>query len=156
VIHLFFSFLFLVHPIYISSTNVVINDDKLEIKVKLFRDDLEDGLRDFHGFSISIDSPNKIEKNKNLINEYINDKLTLIVNNEKINFFIMDYSLINDVFEVYFIQNFTKKTEDIRIVNNLLIEIYSEQSNIMFLDIFGKKYYDNFTASKTEKTLLIK
>jgi len=45
VIHLFFSFLFLVHPIYISSTNVVINDDKLEIKVKLFRDDLEDGLK---------------------------------------------------------------------------------------------------------------
>ena len=87
MIHLFFSFLFLVHPIYISSTNVVINDDKLEVKVKLFRDDLEDGLRDFHGFSISIDSPNKIEKNQNLINEYINDKLTLIVNNEKIGYF---------------------------------------------------------------------
>lgn len=150
MIHLFFSFLFLVHPIYISSTNVVINDDKLEVKVKLFRDDLEDGLRDFHGFSISIDSPIKIEKNQNLINEYINDKLTLIVNDEKINFFIMDYSLINDVLEIYFVQNFTKKTKDIRIVNQLLIEIYSEQSNIMFLNIFEKKYYYNFTASKTE------
>ena len=33
MIHLFFSFLFLVHPIYISSTNVVINDDKLEVKL---------------------------------------------------------------------------------------------------------------------------
>ena len=151
MIHLFLSFLLLVHPIYISSTNIVINDDKLEIKVKLFRDDLEDGLRNFHGFSISIDSPNKIEKNQNLINEYINDKLTLIVNDEKINFFIMDYSLINDVLEIYFVQNFTKKTKDIRIVNQLLIEIYSEQSNIMFLNIFEKKYYDNFTASKTEK-----
>ena len=151
MIHLFLSFLLLVHPIYISSTNIVINDDKLEIKVKLFRDDLEDGLRNFHGFSISIDSPNKIEKNQNLINEYINDKLTLIVNDEKVNFFIMDYSLINDVLEIYFIQNFTKKTKDIRIVNKLLIEIYSEQSNIMFLNIFEKKYYDNFTASKTEK-----
>ncbi len=150
MIHLFFSFLFLVHPIYISSTNVVINDDKLEVKVKLFRDDFEDGLRDFHGFSISIDSPNKIEKNQNLINEYINDKLTLIVNDEKINFFIMDYSLINDVLEIYFVQNFTKKTKDIRIVNQLLIEIYSEQSNIMFLNIFEKNYYYNFTASKTE------
>tara|TARA_B100001287_G_scaffold193802_1_gene163885 strand:+ start:5548 stop:6018 length:471 start_codon:yes stop_codon:yes gene_type:complete len=156
VIYLFLNFLLLIHPIYISSTNVVINDDKLEIKVKLFRDDLEDGLRDFHGFSISIDSPNKIEKKKNLIDQYINDKLTLIINNEKINFFIKDYSLINDVLEVYFIQNFTKKTKDIRITNQLLIEVYSEQSNIMFLDIFGKKYYDNFTASKTEKVLLIK
>ncbi len=156
MIYLFLNFLLLIHPIYISSTNVVINDDKLEIKVKLFRDDLEDGLRDFHGFSISIDSPNKIEKRKNLIDQYINDKLTLIINNEKINFFIKDYSLINDVLEVYFIQNFTKKTKDIRITNQLLIEVYSEQSNIMFLDIFGKKYYDNFTASKTEKVLLIK
>lgn len=156
MIYLFLNFLLLIHPIYISSTNVVINDDKLEIKVKLFRDDLEDGLRDFHGFSISIDSPNKIEKRKNLIDQYINDKLTLIINNEKINFFIKDYSLINDVLEVYFIQNFTKKSKDIRITNQLLIEVYSEQSNIMFLDIFGKKYYDNFTASKTEKVLLIK
>ncbi len=156
MIYLFLNFLLLIHPIYISSTNVVINDDKLEIKVKLFRDDLEDGLRDFHGFSISIDSPNKIEKRKNLIDQYINDKLTLIINNEKINFFIKDYSLINDVLEVYFIQNFTKKSKDIKITNQLLIEVYSEQSNIMFLDIFGKKYYDNFTASKTEKVLLIK
>ena len=84
MIHLFFSFLFLVHPIYISSTNVVINDDKLEVKVKLFRDDLEDGLRDFHGFSISIDSSNKIEKNIDLINKYINDKLILIIDDDKI------------------------------------------------------------------------
>ena len=156
MIHLIFSFLVFIHPIYISSTNVVVSDEILEIKIKLFRDDLEDGLRDFHGFSISIDSLNKIEKNKSLINQYINDKLTLIINNEKINFFIINYSLTNDIFEVYFKQIFTKKTKDIKINNQLLIEIYSEQSNIMFLDIFGKKYYDNFTASKTEKALFIK
>lgn len=156
MIHLFLSFLLLVHPIYISSTNIVINDDKLEIKVKLFRDDLEDGLRDFHGFSISIDSSNKIEKNIDLINKYINDKLILIIDDDKIVLSANDFSLTNDILEVYFIQNFTKKTKDIRITNQLLIEVYSEQSNIMFLDIFGKKYYNNFTASKTEKALLIK
>ena len=156
MIHFIFSLFFFIHPVYISSTNIIISDEILEIKIKLFRDDLEDGLRDFHGFSISIDSSNKIEKNKSLINQYINDKLTLIINNEKINFFIINYSLTNDVFEVYFKQIFTKKTKDIKINNQLLIEIYSEQSNIMFLDIFGKKYYDNFTASKTEKALFIK
>ena len=156
MIHLFLSFLLLVHPIYISSTNIVINDDKLEIKVKLFRDDLEDGLRHFHGFSISIDSSNKIEKNIDLINKYINDKLILIIDDDKIVLSANDFSLTNDILEVYFIQNFTKKTKDIRITNQLLIEVYSEQSNIMFLDIFGKKYYNNFTASKAEKALLIK
>jgi hypothetical protein len=154
VIHFIFSLFFFIHPVYISSTNIIISDEILEIKIKLFRDDLEDGLRDFHGFSISIDSSNKIEKNKSLINQYINDKLTLEINNEKIKFFIIDYSLINDVLEVYFTKNFTKKTKDIRITNQLLIEIYSEQSNIMFLNIFEKKHYYNFTASKIEKSFI--
>ncbi len=154
MIHFIFSLFFFIHPVYISSTNIIISDEILEIKIKLFRDDLEDGLRDFHGFSISIDSSNKIEKNKSLINQYINDKLTLEINNEKINFFIIDYSLINDVLEVYFTKNFTKKSKDIRITNQLLIEIYSEQSNIMFLKIFEKKHYYNFTASKIEKSFI--
>lgn len=154
MIHFIFSLFFFIHPVYISSTNIIISDEILEIKIKLFRDDLEDGLRDFHGFSISIDSSNKIEKNKSLINQYINDKLTLEINNEKIKFFIIDYSLINDVLEVYFTKNFTKKTKDIRITNQLLIEIYSEQSNIMFLNIFEKKHYYNFTASKIEKSFI--
>ncbi len=154
MIHFIFSLFFFIHPVYISSTNIIISDEILEIKIKLFRDDLEDGLRDFHGFSISIDSSNKIEKNKSLINQYINDKLTLEINNEKINFFIIDYSLINDVLEVYFTKNFTKKSKDIRITNQLLIEIYSEQSNIMFLNIFEKKHYYNFTASKIEKSFI--
>ena len=154
MIHFIFSLFFFIHPVYISSTNIIISDEILEIKIKLFRDDLEVGLRDFHGFSISIDSSNKIEKNKSLINQYINDKLTLEINNEKINFFIIDYSLINDVLEVYFTKNFTKKTKDIRITNQLLIEIYSEQSNIMFLNIFEKKHYYNFTASKIEKSFI--
>ena len=105
MIHLIFSLFFFIHPIYISSTNIIICDENLEIKIKLFRDDLEDGLRDFHGLSISIDNLNKIEKNKDLVNKYINNKLSLIINDEKINFFIMDYSLVNDVLEIYFTKN---------------------------------------------------
>ena len=60
MIHLIFNLFFFIHPIYISSTNIIISDENLEIKIKLFRDDLEDGLRDFHGLSISIDNLNKI------------------------------------------------------------------------------------------------
>ena len=156
MIHLIFSLFFFIHPIYISSTNIIISDENLEIKIKLFRDDLEDGLRDFHGLSISIDNLNKVEKNKDLVNKYINNKLSLIINDEKINFFIMDYSLVNDVLEIYFTKNFSKKINNIKVINQLLIEVYSEQSNIMFVDILGKKYYNNFTASNIEKALFIK
>ena len=129
---------------------------KIDIKVKLFRDDLEDGLRNFHGFSISIDSYIKLEKNKEFIHEYINDKLSIIINNEKINFSIKEFSLINDVLEISFFQNFSKNTDSIKIINKLLIEVYNVQSNILFLEVNSKKYYNQFTASNIEKDLLIK
>ena len=154
--HLIFGLLLLIHPIYISSTNVTIDKKKIDIKVKLFRDDLEDGLRNFHGFSISIDSYIKLEKNKEFIHEYINDKLRIIINNEKINFSIKEFSLINDVLEISFFQNFSKNTDSIKVINKLLIEVYNVQSNILFLEVNSKKYYNQFNASNIEKDLLIK
>ena len=154
--HLIFGLLLLIHPIYISSTNVTIDKKKIDIKVKLFRDDLEDGLRNFHGFSISIDSYIKLEKNKEFIHEYINDKLRIIINNEKINFSIKEFSLINDVLEISFFQNFSKNTDSIKVINKLLIEVYNVQSNIFFLEVNSKKYYNQFTASNIEKDLLVK
>ena len=129
---------------------------KIDIKVKLFRDDLEDGLRNFHGLSISIDSYIKLENNKEFIHEYINDKLSIIINNEKINFSIKEFSLINDVLEISFFQNFSKNTDSIKIINKLLIEVYNVQSNILFLEVNSKKYYNQFNASNIEKDLLIK
>ncbi len=154
--HLIFNLLLLIHPIYISSTNVTIDKKKIDIKVKLFRDDLEDGLRNFHGLSISIDSYIKLENNKEFIHEYINDKLSIIINNEKINFSIKEFSLINDVLEISFFQNFSKNTDSIKIINKLLIEVYNVQSNILFLEVNSKKYYNQFNASNIEKDLLIK
>ena len=154
--HLIFGLLILFHPIYISSTNVTIDKKKIDIKVKLFRDDFEDGLRNFHGFSISIDSYIKLEKNKEFIHEYINDKLRIIINNEKINFSIKEFSLINDVLEISFFQNFSKNTDSIKVINKLLIEVYNVQSNILFLEVNSKKYYNQFNASNIEKDLLIK
>ena len=154
--HLIFGLLLLIHPIYISSTNVTIDKKKIDIKVKLFRDDFEDGLRNFHGFSISIDSYIKLEKNKEFIHEYISDKLRIIINNEKINFSIKEFSLINDVLEISFFQNFSKNTNSIKVINNLLIEVYNVQSNILFLEVNSKKYYNQFNASNIEKDLLVK
>tara|TARA_B100000579_G_C22527137_1_gene708990 strand:+ start:264 stop:671 length:408 start_codon:yes stop_codon:yes gene_type:complete len=135
---------------------VTIDKKKIDIKVKLFRDDLEDGLRNFHGLSISIDSYIKLENNKEFIHEYINDKLSIIINNEKINFSIKEFSLINDVLEISFFQNFSKNTDSIKIINKLLIEVYNVQSNILFLEVNSKKYYNQFNASNIEKDLLIK
>ena len=42
-------FLFLLHPFYISTSEIILNNNGAQVKIKIFRDDLEDGLRLFHG-----------------------------------------------------------------------------------------------------------
>ncbi len=131
-------------------------NNSIELKIKLFRDDLEDGLRNFHGFSISIDSSIKLEKNIEYINQYIDDKLSIIINGQKIKFIIKNFNLINDVLEVSFVDNNYDKIDSVKVINKFLIEIYAVQSNILFLEIEDKKYYRQFTISNTEEVLFIK
>ena len=58
---LYFLILLLVHPFYISTTEITLKEDRHDIKIKIFRDDLEDGLRLFFDKSISIDTELKLE-----------------------------------------------------------------------------------------------
>tara|TARA_B100000003_G_scaffold116796_1_gene104630 strand:+ start:413 stop:814 length:402 start_codon:yes stop_codon:yes gene_type:complete len=131
-------------------------NNSIELKIKLFRDDLEDGLRNFHGFSISIDSSKKLEKNIEYINQYIDENFSIIINDQKIKFKIENFNLINDVLEVSFFDNNYEKIDSVKVINKFLIEVYAVQSNIVFLEIEDKKYYTQFNISNTEEILFIK
>ncbi len=131
-------------------------NNSIELKIKLFRDDLEDGLRNFHGFSISIDSSKKLEKKIEYINQYIDENFSIIINDQKIKFKIENFNLINDVLEVSFFDNNYEKIDSVKVINKFLIEVYAVQSNIVFLEIEDKKYYTQFNISNTEEVLFIK
>ena len=66
--------LLIVHPLYISTTEITLKEEKHDIKIKIFRDDLEDGLRLFFDKSISIDTELKLEKRSIQVDAYIKDK----------------------------------------------------------------------------------
>ena len=53
--------LLLVHPLYISTSEIFLKGNKHDIKIKIFRDDLEDDLRLFFDKSISIDTEIKLK-----------------------------------------------------------------------------------------------
>ena len=58
---------FFYHPIYISVLEIDSIDNDLQLIVKIFRDDLEDGIRYTLKKEVSIDNQNKIELNKTSI-----------------------------------------------------------------------------------------
>ena len=51
-------FLFIIHPIYISTSEIILNNNNAEVKIRIFRDDLEDGLR----FCLLYTSPSPRDK----------------------------------------------------------------------------------------------
>jgi len=52
--YIIFYFLFSIHPIYISVIEINSKDNNLEIVFKIFRDDLEDGIKNNLGWSYAL------------------------------------------------------------------------------------------------------
>lgn len=152
MIFLFINILFLLHPFYVSTTEISINKDMSEVKIKIFRDDLEDGLRLFHGNSISIDSDRKLEIASEEIDEYIKNKFQLSIDNYDIDMSMIRYKLINDLVEISFYFNYKEEINEINIMINILFDVYKIQKNVVLINYKSKINSYIFSFSDREKT----
>ena len=81
--YIFFYFLFSIHPIYISVIEINSKENNLEIVFKIFRDDLEDGIKNNLGKNVSIDTQSKVKLNCKIIQEYLNTVTSIKINDKK-------------------------------------------------------------------------
>ena len=145
-------FFLLVHPVYISTSEITINQNKALLKIKIFRDDLEDGLRMYHNKSISIDSQIKLINESKYVDEYIMNKFILSINDDVIKLSSSEFKLENDVVEISTIFQYKKKIRSLNIINSILFEIYKIQKNVIFINKDGKNIFYTFSQSDKEKT----
>ena len=149
LISLFFLF---IHPVYISTSEITINQNKAVLKIKIFRDDLEDGLRMHYNKSISIDSQIKLINESKYVDEYIMNKFILSINDDIIKLSSSEFKLENDVVEISNIFQYKKKIRSLNIINSILFEIYKIQKNVIFINKDGKNIFYTFSQSDKEKT----
>ena len=149
LISLFFLF---IHPVYISTSEITINQNKAVLKIKIFRDDLEDGLRMHYNKSISIDSQIKLINESKYVDEYIMNKFILSINDDVIKLSSSEFKLENDVVEISNIFQYKKKIRELNIINSILFEIYKIQKNVIFINNDGKSDFYTFSQSDKEKT----
>ena len=149
LISLFFLF---IHPVYISTSEITINQNKAVLKIKIFRDDLEDGLRMHYNKSISIDSQIKLINESKYVDEYIMNKFILSINDDIIKLSSSEFKLENDVVEISNIFQYKKKIRELNIINSILFEIYKIQKNVIFINKDGKSDFYTFSQSDKEKT----
>jgi len=145
-------FLFVIHPIYISTSEIILNNNNAEVKIRIFRDDLEDGLRLFHGKSISIDTNQKLKKESKEIDTYIQNKFKLSIDKSKINISIINYQLINDLVEISFSFKSELRIDNISVTNNILFDVYRVQKNVILINFENQTKSHIFSFSDREKT----
>ena len=121
--------------------------------MKLYFDDIEDALRLKNGFSISIDENQKLNSNYEYVEEYISENFKVYFNSEKVDLIFLEKKIINDVLELETSIQFENKIINIKIKNKILLDVYDNQSNIVFIKNLEKKYYYKFDISNTEKNI---
>ena len=133
--------------------SISITGKKIDFVMKLYFDDIEDALRLKNGFSISIDKNQKLNSNYEYVEEYISENFKIYFNSEKVDLIFLDKKIINDVLELKTSIQFEDKIINIKIKNKILLDVYDNQSNIVFIKNLEKKKYYKFDISNTEKNI---
>ena len=144
--------LLIVHPFYISTTEITLKEDKHDIKIKIFRDDLEDGLRLFFDKSISIDTELKLENRSRQVADYTKAKFQFSVNKSEIIPSIDNYNLVNDLVEIYLSFETRGDINNIKVYNNILFDVFQVQKNVVLINLENQNQSHIFSYSDREKT----
>lgn len=152
--NLFNLFLILIHPIYISTVELISDKDEGILKIKIFRDDLEDGLRIFHSNSISINTQNKLLNNHQLVEQYLKSKLKIIIDEDEIKFLDPRFNLYNDIVEINYRFDSKNSLKSIIILNKILLEVYNVQKNVVFIKNNGSNRFYTFSDKDFEKKFI--
>lgn len=146
--HLLVSFwlsalLHLLHPFYISMTDVNYNrqEKSVEISVRIFTDDFENALRKHHpNVNIDIVHPASEAQMNDFVKAYIEQHLNLSVNNAPAGLRYVGYESQQESIWTYFeIENVTK-LEQLTVNTSLLYDYSKEQSNIIHVSANGKEH----------------
>ena len=134
-------FAFSMHKYYISLTNIEYKkeNNSLQITVKLFIDDLQETINNTYNTNHELTLQNERSEVDSLIVKYSTDHFKIELNETATKYLYLGKEYDSDVVYLYFeienIQNFYS----IGIQNNMLIEFFPEQKNIVKLNINKKK-----------------
>ena len=121
------------HKFYVSVTKIeyIEEQESIQIISKLFIDDIEMVLQERYLSTITLDPNKETEADIEFLKEYIFKKLKIIVNDQpvKMNYIGKEYDI--DIMKVYIEIENVKKVNSIEIENNILIDKFPEQQNII-------------------------
>jgi len=137
------------HKFYLSNTSIEFNSQNraLEITSKIFTDDLEHAIeaQGYRNHSLYPQTPEVFE----LVKKYIGDKLSLQVGGRNVVLNFLGYSVDNDM-TTLFIEGSYFEPNQVVVGNTILLELFSDQQNIVEVRWNGQSKREYFTKDKKQ------
>ena len=123
------------HKFYVSTTNIEFVKEKktLQIITKIFTEDVEQALQARYNPSVTLDSKKETETDESYLKKYLLQKIKIEVNGVPVipTYLGKEYDI--DIAKIYLEIENVLELKSIEIENKVLIDMFSEQQNIIHL-----------------------
>jgi len=131
-------FSFCLHPIHVSVTEIEFDEKEksLEIMMRVFADDLEDAMRKhLNQPDLDIIAPKNGLTVDQMISGYLHDRFKIYLDNKSQKPGYLGHEREADTFVFYVEVTNVRKWKTIQIQNNILTEIFDDQSNLVHVTV---------------------
>lgn len=144
------------HKYYISITKINYVKEKKDVQIvmRYFIDDVETCLNERFKKSFELDTPDELGKTDNFLNLYVHQKFKVRINGKDTGFKYLGKEYKNDLILIYLEIQPIDSIEEIEVQNRMLFETFSEQQNLIKLNINDVK--KTFILTKNADTDLLK
>ena len=143
------------HPFYVSVTEINHNPKEkiLEISCKIFTDDLEKTLSNYTNTKIDLSDPKMKTISDKAIAVYIAKHLQLKIDGKPSTLQFIGSEKEEEATWSYFQINDIPSVKKIDVINDLLYDMYDEETNIMHVMANGKKQSIKLSKPETQAGL---
>jgi len=132
---------FTMHKYYISLTKIDYKKESnsVQITLRIFIDDIQETINSTYDKKLELGLPSESKEIDTLINNYIIPKLKVKINNVDKTYTYLGKEYEDEVVFVYLEIENIEVINSIEIINNILMERFPNQKNIIKLNINGVK-----------------
>jgi hypothetical protein len=154
---LFFSLWLMVHPVHVSLLSIDYAPDKeiFNVFLRVYFDDflLDSGIKTEDQKKLNFSDSNLFTKE--VIGNYVNDKIKIFVNNKNIPAKLESMDLSDNELRMNLFFNSVKNVNSIAVKNLIMTSIYNDQANMTIIKVNDFEEGVKLTAEETEKTFEI-
>jgi hypothetical protein len=143
------------HPVHVTVLNVEFNleSGRIDLTFRVYKDDMELALYHNYQLQTTLDSTKAGWKSVKYLNQYINDRVKLKVNNKAIDTLVFEKTLFDGTnLWLYYSLHISGSLQSLWLKDEMMMDLYFDQSNMVICGPTGMEKAYMLHYDKNEMT----